>query len=113
MSELPELTNEERAAFSKVEEDFLAFLRWRKQNHEYRDDIKSRLPIVYNGKSVEEWYTLYCQQSARTAELIEAAREAEQRIGAALLEQTWSSGATVYEIKCVQDILQKAIERCP
>ena len=30
-----------------------------------RDDLKGRLPIVYNGKTVEEWYSLFCQQTAR------------------------------------------------
>jgi len=27
-----------------------------------RKDLEGRLPIVYNGKSVEEWYRLYCEQ---------------------------------------------------
>ena len=27
-----------------------------------REDLRGRLPIVYNGKSVEEWYSLYCQE---------------------------------------------------
>ena len=30
-----------------------------------RSDLEGRLPIVYNGKSAEEWYTLYCQETLR------------------------------------------------
>ena len=30
-----------------------------------RDDLKGRLPVVYNGKTVEEWYQLFCQESSR------------------------------------------------
>lgn len=34
-----------------------------------RTDLDGRLPIVYNGKSVEEWYNLYWAASAETAKL--------------------------------------------
>lgn len=32
-----------------------------------RKDLEVRLPIVYNGRSVEEWYTLYTQLALTTA----------------------------------------------
>ncbi len=32
-----------------------------------RKDLEVRLPIVYNGRSVEEWYTLYTQLALSTA----------------------------------------------
>lgn len=32
-----------------------------------RTDLEGRLPIVYNGRSVEEWYTLYTQLALATA----------------------------------------------
>ena len=35
----------------------------------YRADLEGRLPIVYNGKSAEEWYTLYCQEVLRVDRL--------------------------------------------
>jgi hypothetical protein len=38
-------------------------------SHCYRADLEGRLPIVYNGKSAEEWYTLYCQLVLRYNEL--------------------------------------------
>lgn len=34
----------------------------RRSSHCYRADLGGRLPIVYNGKPAEEWYTLYCQE---------------------------------------------------
>ena len=34
-----------------------------------RTDLEGRLPIVYNGKSVEEWYTLYCQSELKSSQL--------------------------------------------
>lgn len=32
-----------------------------------RKDLEGRLPIVYNGRSVEEWHTLYTQLALATA----------------------------------------------
>lgn len=32
-----------------------------------RKDLEGRLPIVYNGRSVEEWHTLYTQLALSTA----------------------------------------------
>lgn len=32
-----------------------------------RKDLEGRLPIVYNGRSVEEWHTLYTQLALETA----------------------------------------------
>lgn len=47
-----------------------------------RKDLEGRLPIVYNGRSVEEWYTLYTQLALATtrektvrAELVEWLRK--------------------------------------
>ena len=37
-----------------------------------RSDLEGRLPIVYNGRSVEEWHRDYCQETAKTRKLIEA-----------------------------------------
>lgn len=34
-----------------------------------RKDLEGRLPIVYAGKPVEEWYRLYCQAALRVSEL--------------------------------------------
>jgi hypothetical protein len=34
-----------------------------------RKDLHDRLPIVYAGKPVEEWYRLYCQAALRVSEL--------------------------------------------
>lgn len=37
-----------------------------------RADLAGRLPIVYCGKPVEEWYSLYCQASAKVNDLLAA-----------------------------------------
>ena len=34
-------------------------------SHGYRADLEGRLPIVYNGKSAGEWYTLYCEEALK------------------------------------------------
>lgn len=44
-------------------------------SHCYRADLEGRLPIVYNGKSVEEWYSLYCQEAMRADRLQKAVDE--------------------------------------
>ena len=38
----------------------------------YRADLEGRLPIVYNGKSAKEWYTLYCQIVLAAANLLDS-----------------------------------------
>lgn len=36
----------------------------------HRPDLAGReLPIVYNGRSAEEWYSLYCESLLETARL--------------------------------------------
>lgn len=46
-----------------------------------RTDLEGRLPIVYNGKPVEEWYRLYCSEAAAhnltKYQLAQAKREIE------------------------------------
>ena len=37
-----------------------------------RTDLEGRLPIVYNGRSVEEWYKAYCAEALQNRKLIEA-----------------------------------------
>ena len=37
-----------------------------------RKDLEGRLPVVYNGKSAEEWYTLYCQLLLKSEAYIDA-----------------------------------------
>lgn len=39
-----------------------------------RSDLEGRLPVVYNGRPVEEWYRLCCQQSMRLDRLLSAAK---------------------------------------
>jgi hypothetical protein len=39
------------------------------ESTDYRSDLKGCLPVVYNGKSAEEWYALYCQLVLKYDEL--------------------------------------------
>lgn len=41
------------------------------RGNDVRSDLEGRLPIVYNGRSVEEWYRAYCDETAKTRKLIE------------------------------------------
>lgn len=62
-----------------------------------RTDLEGRLPIVYNGKSAEEWYRLYCQQVLLTDRLL-------KRKGA------HSMGVQIYLVKVTPD--RTGIEKC-
>lgn len=63
-----------------------------------RKDLEGRLPIVYNGKSVEEWYTLYCQQALKNNELQQriAKMEAAARLEKAM--QKLGNGETYMRV---------------
>lgn len=46
-----------------------------------RKDLEGRLPVVYNGRSVEEWYSMYCHEASThnttKYQLAQAKRELE------------------------------------
>jgi uncharacterized coiled-coil protein SlyX len=71
-NDLPMLTDQESDAMNEVHKDWDAFFRWRAANrdNQERDDLKDRLPIVYNGKTVEE----LAQQVAEQARQLVHAR---------------------------------------
>ena len=68
-NDLPELTDQESDAMNEVNRDWDAFFRWRADNrgNPEREDIKDRLPIVYNGKTVEEWVQQVAEQAQQLA----------------------------------------------
>lgn len=45
-----------------------------------RKDLEGRLPVVYNGKAVEEWYQLFCSTAKERNMLRLQLQHAKERI---------------------------------
>lgn len=77
-NDLPMLTDQESDAMNEVHKDWDAFFRWRAANrgNPEREDLKDRLPIVYNGKTVEEWVQQVAEQAKQLVDLRDVANQA-------------------------------------
>lgn len=59
-----------------------------------RRDLEGRLPVVYCGKSVEEWYSLFCQ----TVLKLDNAQRLLQRAYDGMQKEHWAEGESEAEV---------------
>jgi hypothetical protein len=59
-----------------------------------RLDLQGRLPVVYCGKSVEEWYSLFCQTALR----LDKAHRLLQRAYDGMHKEHWQEGESEAEV---------------
>ena len=59
-----------------------------------RYDLEGRLPVVYSGKSIEEWYSLFCQETLR----LHKATILLKRAYDGMHKDHWAEGETESEV---------------
>jgi len=59
-----------------------------------RHDLEGRLPVVFCGKSITEWYSLYCRSVLRLAESDRLLRRAYD----GMLKEHWAEGESESEV---------------
>lgn len=60
----------------------------------FRHDLEGRLPVVYSGKSIEEWYSLFCQETLR----LHKATILLKRAYDGMHKDHWAEGETESEV---------------